>query len=162
MTLLAWYQQYEATEEFKLLEEDLDLLGEAIQETEEDDDVAAARLGNLYSRCLRSRFMRGRNEVDLENAIEFGKDSVARTKSMDVDGKAELLIDRQNNLSLCYFTQAHQLDDQIPEVLEEAIDMARNSMKLVGDLGNPQKLWLEIASALGMYLQVRWTQSYAE
>jgi tetratricopeptide (TPR) repeat protein len=158
----ALFEQYEATGEFQMLEDALDLISEAVQETEEDDNVAAARLGDLYSRCLRARFMRSHNEVDLENAIEFGKDSVERTKNMDVDGKMELLVDRGNNLSLCYFTQAHQFDDLLLKVLEEAIDMAKSSMKLVADLGNPEKLWLETANILGMYLQLRWTQSHEE
>jgi tetratricopeptide (TPR) repeat protein len=158
----ALYEQYESTGEFKMLEDALDLIGEAIQETDEDDDVAAARLGDLYSRCLRTRFMRGRNEVDLEYAIEFGKDSVERTENIEVDGKMELLVDRQNNLSLCYFTQAHQFDDLPHKVLEEAIDMAKSSMKLVAELGNPERLWLETANILGMCLQVRWTQSHEE
>jgi hypothetical protein len=84
--------------------------------------------------------MRGRNEVDLENVIGFGKDSVEQTKNIDEDDKKELLVDRQSNLSLRYFTQAHQLDDPPPETLEEAIDTAKNSMKLVAELENPLKL----------------------
>ncbi len=123
-----------------MLEDAPDLLGEAIQETEENDSVTASQLGDLYSRCLRARFMRGRNEVDLENVIGFGKDSVEQTKNIDEDDKKELLVDRQSNLSLRYFTQAHQLDDPPPETLEEAIDTAKNSMKLVAELENPLKL----------------------
>lgn len=158
----ALYEQYETTGEFTMLEDALDIIGEAIEETDEDNDIDAARLGDLYSRCLQSRFMRSRNEVDLENAIEFAEGSVWRTKNIDVDGRMELLVKRQNNFSLCYFTKAYEVDDSPPEVFEEAIDLAKKSMELVAELANPQNLWLETASSLGMYLQERWTLSKRE
>ena len=158
----ALHDQYEATGEWDALESAVDLLGEAIENTDEDDETNAATLGDLYSRCLRSRFMRGRNEEDLENAIQFGKDSVERTSNLDVGNHIELLVDRQNNLSLCYFTKAHQLDDAPPQVLEDAISLAKDSVELVRELKDPQKLWLETTSALGMYLQVRWDRNRQE
>lgn len=69
--------------------------------------------------------MRGRNEVDLDNAIEFAEGSVERTKNIDVDGRTERLMERQNNLSLCYFTKAYEVDDSPPEVFQNAIDLAK-------------------------------------
>ncbi|KAE8452947.1 hypothetical protein EG329_012134 [Mollisiaceae sp. DMI_Dod_QoI] len=69
--------------------------------------------------------MRGRNEMDLDNAIEFAEGSVERTKNIDVDGRMELLMERQSNVSLCYFTKAYEVDDSAPEVFEDAVNLAK-------------------------------------
>lgn len=157
---IALHEQYEAIGEWKMLEDAFELLDEAISETSDDDDIAASRLGNIYSQCLWSRFMRGRNPKDLENAIQFAKDAVNRTINLQSDNQLEWIVDRQNTLSLCYFTQAHQLDDPPDGVLEEAISISRNSVEILRVLDPPVKLWLTTIGALGMFLQVRWTQSH--
>ena len=151
----ALLEQHETSGEWDALENALELLGEAIEATDEDEDIEAACLGDLYSRCMRCRFMRGRNEQDLETAIKFGEDSVDRTRDLELNDKTELLVDRQNNLSLCYFTKAHQVEGTPPHVLDDAVDLAEDSLRLVDELNNSLKFWLQIASSLGMYLMVR-------
>lgn len=65
------YDHYEDVNEWKTLEQAIDYLGELIKDTDDDFFPRSSQLCDLYSRCLRNRFMRGRNEQDLENATKF-------------------------------------------------------------------------------------------
>lgn len=66
----------EEVNEWEALEQATDYLGELIEDMEDDDFPRSSRLFYSYSRCLRDRFMRGRNEEDLENSIKFASQSV--------------------------------------------------------------------------------------
>lgn len=74
------YDQYVAVNEWAALESAIDYYGELIEDTNENDLVNSARLSEAYARCMQDRFMRGRNEKDLEQAVNFATASVERTK----------------------------------------------------------------------------------
>ena len=155
----ALHQHYEDANEWGALETAIDYLGEIITETDEDDDVSVARLSHTYSQFLRSRFMRSRNDGDLENAIAFAESSVESTKRlMPADEYLILLADRRSNLAMCMFTKAHQTDECPPEVLDKAIAVADESYRMVQNTDVRSQVFIDAVNNLGLYLQVRWDQ----
>ena len=158
----ALYDHFENTNEWDALETALNYLGEVISHTDEDDHVAVARLCHAYSQCLRSRFMRGRNKTDLENAIAYAESSVEHTKcSAHPEEVVTLIAARQSNLGLCLFTKAHQTDECRPEVLDRAIEIYLEVLRALETAGIAGYLWITAVGGLGLSLQVRWDQRHS-
>lgn len=159
----ALHHHYEDVKEWGALETAIDYLEEIISSTDDDDDVAVARLSHAYSQCLHSRFIRGRadqnleNAKDLENAIAFAESSVESTERLiPADEYLILLADRRSNLGMCMFTKAHQTDECPPEVLDKAIAIAEESYRMVQNTDVRSQVFMDAVNNLGLYLQVRW------
>lgn len=150
------YDQYVAVNEWAALESAIDYYGELIEDTEQDDLVNSARLSEAYAHCLRNRFMRGRNEKDLEQAINFVSDSVDRTKAAGLD--STLLADRLGTVWLCLFTKVHQLEDSTTEDFDRMIQTAEAADNLArANLHDISKV-VEAKSNLGLGYQIKWDQ----
>lgn len=135
----ALHDHYKDSNEWSALETAFEYLEEIITNTDDDDDAAVARLSHTYSQCLHSRFMRGRNEQDLESAIAFAENSVEKTKrTLPAEEHSGLLTGRRSNVAFCLFTKAHQTDECPLEVLDNAIAIAEELYRAVQkpDVGN--------------------------
>jgi hypothetical protein len=152
------YDHYENVNEWNALEQATDYLGELIEDTDDDDMPRSARLSYSYSRCLRNRFMRGRNEEDLENAIEFASQSVERTRRIDGENNISLLASRQGNLWLCLFTKVHQIDECPPHTLNRMMEVAEGVERMLAEHKIGGNLWIEAKSNLALSYQIRWDQ----
>src|SRR6266480_1079054 len=151
------YDQYVALNEWTALESAVEYYGELIEDTDEDDLVSSARLSEAYARCMQNRFMRGRNEKDLEQAVNFATESVERTKRIENIDIA-LLIERLGTLWLCLFTAVHQLDDSDQEDFDRMIETAEEAENLAQ--GHPVAIskLIETKSNLGLAYQLKWDQ----
>lgn len=145
----ALYDHYEDVGEWDALETAIDLLTELIEDTEEDDCSAAARLSYLYSRCLWRRFMRGRNEQDLEQAIDFARRSVSLTRGITRAADSDLLAARLSNLGLCLFTKANQIDTCPPGTMDEAI-ICHKEAYLLAESSKGSDSWVEATTNLSI------------
>lgn len=152
------YDHYEDVNEWNALEQATDYLGELIEDTDDDDMPRSARLSYSYSRCLRNRFMRGRNEEDLENAIQFASQSVERTRRIDSENNISLLANRQGNLWLCLFTKVHQIDECPPHTLNRMMEVAEGVERMLAEHKVGGNLWIEAKSNLALSYQIRWDQ----
>lgn len=158
----ASHDHYKDSNEWSALETAFEYLEEIITNTDDDDDAAVARLSHTYSQCLHSRFMRGRNEQDLESAIAFAEKSVEKTKrTLPAEEHSSLLTGRRSNLAFCLFTKAHQTDECPPEVLDKAIAIAEELYRAVQKPDVGRQVFLDVVQNLGLYLQVRWDQRHA-
>ncbi|KIN03504.1 hypothetical protein OIDMADRAFT_143091 [Oidiodendron maius Zn] len=153
----ACYAEYAAVNDWDALESAIEYYGELIQNTDEDDLENSSRLAAAYARCMQDRFMRGRNEKDLEKAVEFASESVGMTKRWQ-STNSTLVIERLGILWLCLFTKVHQLDDSTKEdfdrmmkTAEEANDLAQQQMVETSKV-------IEAKSNLGIAYQHRWDQ----
>jgi len=126
----ACHAEYAAVNDWEALESAIDYYGELIQNTDEDNLENSSRLAAAYARCMQDRFMRGRNEKDLEQAVNFASESVDMTKRWQ-STNSTLVVERLGILWLCLFTKVHQLDestkddfDRMMVTAEEANDLA--------------------------------------
>jgi tetratricopeptide (TPR) repeat protein len=150
---MALCRRYERHNEWEDLEKAIDYLQISIQNTEDDDDARVASLSHNYARCLRNRFMRGRSEKEIENAIDFAEKSVDHSRK--VDGMSNMILaERLQELSISYFTKAHQLDDYSGS-LEKAITCAREGLSLLSEEPSGTAIRYSTISSLGGYLQTK-------
>jgi hypothetical protein len=152
------YDHYEAVNEWEALENAMDYLGELI-DTGDDDIPRSAQLSHSYSRCLRSRFMRGQSEEDLENAIEFASQSVEQTRRINGQDNFLLLAERQGNLWLCLFTKVHRLDKYPPGTLDRMMDVAKGVETMLAERNIEGYPRVEAESNLGLSYQLRWDRN---
>ncbi|EPE37121.1 hypothetical protein GLAREA_09284 [Glarea lozoyensis ATCC 20868] len=150
------YEQYVAVNEWAALESAIDYYGELIRDTAEDDLATSSRLGEAYARCMQNRFMRGRKEKDLGQAISFAAESVERTRAAGVD--STVLADRLGTLWLCLFTKVHQLDDSTTEDFDRMIQSAEEADTVARAHPSDISKVVEAKSNLGLAYQIKWDQ----
>lgn len=152
------FEQYEDTNKWEDLERATDFLAELIEDTEDSDMPTTARLCYHFSRCLQARFMRGRNDTDLENAVEMARESVKRTEKLNFEDQSTLLIERKSHLWLCLFTVVHQLEEKDPDTMKEMIALAVAVKETLTQEGTVGKPLIKALSNLGLSYQIRWDQ----
>jgi hypothetical protein len=148
--------RYELTYEFLLLERAVYKLAEEIESMEDSEDEYCASLAYMYSKCLRVRFMRRRDEEEVDNAISFAENAVIRTERIDVENKSTLLAQRKNQHALSPFTKAHQVDGSAPEMLDKAIAIVEEVFATLQKYHAEEDTQVETMNNLGMFLQVRY------
>ncbi|KAJ6124109.1 hypothetical protein N7471_011426 [Penicillium samsonianum] len=148
--------QYEAVNKWKSLEDALKYLGELIESTSDDDFQNTARLSLSYSRCLRSRFMRGRHPDDLRHAIEFATNSVMQIGHLAEEENKPLLVEGGVNLLLCLFTKVNQLHESTEEDFDNMVNAARDVEDSVREDGLEDMLRLQVMNVLGLVYQIKW------
>ncbi|KAF9948594.1 hypothetical protein BGZ72_009510 [Mortierella alpina] len=150
------YHQFNATNEWQSLEDALTHLGEVLEAATEVD-VDYARWAVMYSKCLQARYMRGRNETDLENAIDWAEKSTDLTRALLTEGaKIESLVRALGNLWLCLFTNVHQRNNTTDEDFEKMMSAAQDAAKIAVDNSLSIELLLETKNHLGMSYQLQW------
>jgi len=153
----ACYAEYAAVNDWEALESAIDYYGELIQNTDEDDLENSSRLAAAYARCMQGRFMRGRNEKDLEQAVDFASESVDMTKRWQ-NTNSTLVIERLGILWLCLFTKIHQLDDSTKEDFDRMMKTAEEANDLAQQHMVETSKFIEAKSNLGIAYQHRWDQ----
>jgi len=153
----ACYAEYAAVNDWEALENAIDYYGELIQNTDEDDLEISSRLAAAYARCMQDRFMRGRNEKDLEQAINYASESVGMTKRWQ-STNSNLMIERLGILWLCLFTKVHQLDDSTKEDFDRMMKTAEEANDLAQQHMVETSKSMEAKSNLGIAYQHRWDQ----
>lgn len=147
-------QQFIERNEWDSLENAIDKLQDAIEDTEDSDDGICAKLVFVLSKCLRERYMRGRSPNEIDNAISLARDAVERTERNNFEDKAHLLVDRRNYLALCLFTKAKMLEDDDPNhsiFLAEAIDVAQGVSDAVRDRSLGRAAYINTISQLALF-----------
>jgi CHAT domain len=152
------YEHYQTSNKWQSLEDATDYLGKIIEETDDDDLVNSARVTFFYSRCLRDRFMRGRNDDDLDTAINFASESVSRTQRLSNVDQSQFL-QRQSHLLLCWFTKVHQLEKHEEEDSESMMNVARDVEVQLADSHGTADARSEAQSVLGLVYQELWERN---
>ncbi|MCJ1249958.1 hypothetical protein MMC30_007184 [Trapelia coarctata] len=152
----ALYDHHVGNNEWDALVTATEYLEELLENVEEGDNSAAARLSFSYSRCLRNRFMRSREDEHLERAIAHAKKSVSLTRDLHLVQDSELLAARLSNLGLCLFTRGHQKDDY--RTLDEAMTINEEACLLLEN-SKGSDLWIEATHYLQLTFLVKFNQN---
>lgn len=153
----ACYADYAAVNDWEALENAIDYYGELIENTDEDDLENSSRLAAAYARCMQDRFMRGRNEKDLEEATNFASESVNMTKRWQ-STNFTLVVERLGTLWLCLFTKVHQLDESTKEDFDRMIKTAKEASGLAQQHMIETSKFIEAKSNLGIAYQHIWDE----
>lgn len=147
-------KQFMERNEWDSLERAIDKLQHAIENTEDLDDAICAKLVYVLSKCLRERYMRGRDPDEIDNSIFLARDAVERTERNNFEDRAHLLVERRNHLALCLFTKAKMLEDGDPNhsvFLAEAIEVAQGVSDTVRDESLGREAYINTVNQLALF-----------
>ncbi|EPS40257.1 hypothetical protein H072_5936 [Dactylellina haptotyla CBS 200.50] len=156
-------EEFRKTNQFDKLEEALDILGDIIFETSEDDTEEVGRLSYKYAEGLLARFERGKHPSDIRNAINFANVSMENYPDLPNREKVLLLAKRRELLSQCLIIQEALLNDEDSEPDSELLagflqgcELADKSVDSLTELGIDGGPYIEAISHKAFCLRLRW------
>ena len=155
------FEQFLKIDEWAQLEKAVELLQSLIENTEEDDVERVGRLSFKYSSCLRYRFLRGRAQAEIENAIMFAKTAIDNIPPLSTQDRCRLLAERQGLLCNCLINQDDSLSCSDPDAFKTAVDISQRIMDSLEahEITGTDPCYIEAIHRVAISLRIQWDKT---